>query len=60
MTDRPRYNQHCREDDVICGKCYRRLPAHLRNGLWSRDNDADGEYEGRIALALNWLDENPA
>jgi hypothetical protein len=46
-------------DDVVCRFCYKRLPEPLRQGLWLRDDDGPGVWEGRVNLALNWLDENP-
>ena len=70
----PRYNKQCRnetcggggwgrryrrEDDVVCQKCYRRLPALLRKGLWVKDGEPLTDWHGRVVLALTWLDENP-
>lgn len=47
------------KDGVVCKKCYMRLPYDLRMGLWWKSGDRLSAFRGRIAFALNWLDENP-
>lgn len=63
----PRYNKACRnedclmarrEDDVLCRRCYMRLPRDLQLGLWLKEGESVSVWHGRVVFALNWLDEN--
>jgi len=69
-----RYNKPCRNEicggggwgrrfrrpaDVVCTRCYYRLPVDLRKGLWLRKGEHLTVWHGRVVLALTWLDENP-
>lgn len=70
----PKYNKPCRNErcggggwgrrwrrpeDVVCTLCYYRLPVGLRKGLWLRDGEQMSVWQGRVVLALTWLEENP-
>lgn len=62
-----RYNKSCpghpegeltsymREDDVICTKCYRRLPQKFVQLAWSAKRGNMGD----LSIIVDWLLENP-
>lgn len=44
-----------REGDIVCTKCYHRLPKHVRRHLWD-ENPAT--QKGSWSIVIDWLKEN--
>lgn len=60
-----KYNRPCdhcgqwgREDNVVCTRCYRRLPADMKRLLWLAQDNPQA-HGGNKSIVLDWLKENP-
>jgi len=61
MTMPLRWNRHCeacgnwcREDNIICVRCYKKLPPDVRKLLW----DEPERLLGNFSIVVDWLKEH--